>query len=336
MYMAEIKIKNRCTYLIRESVRESVREPYPLGSKLTHATLFDLGPSPGKWINYPGGNAWYVDENLEAVLANASNSFDPDLLEELFWPWVRRDVRQAVEAFRSRSNTTKPRLTDTQRKNILAATHPFDKRRAHFLRFANMDQGPLTAMPAVVFKDLQEKSRDELEQKFMAQEKRLKTRDLKSYVYTIFDLQSFFQGFMARQMPHALDQERVDTCFLKEICRINKNLFGQGFLDRYMIRYLIMFFDHEYANTILLDDMERAFRFRHRSVRQPSPKAFSPRKARDIFKISKEELKRMSKPSLTKIYRKLARKHHPDRGGSHEQFVKINDAYQILAKKLKT
>ncbi len=329
MYMAVIKTRDKITYTLRESV--------PSGKKLIHRDLFDLGPSPGAWIHYPGGNAWYVDENLEEVVYKASRDFDPDDLEEVFWPWVREDIRRAVDIFRNRGGSNgKPRLTQDQKETISRLTHAFDKRRTHFLKFENMDQGPLPSMPAVLFNDLQQKSRDEIEQRFLAQEKKLGAQNLKSYVYTIFDLQSFFQGFMAKQMPHALDQTKVETYFLKEICRINKNLFGlTSHLHGYMVRYLIMFFDNDYADTLLLEEMERAFRSRHRSFKQPPPKSFSARRARTLFHITKEELKKLNKRGLTKIYRKLAREHHPDRGGSHEQFVEINNAYQILLEKIK-
>ena len=58
-------------------------------------------------------------------------------------------------------------------------------------------------------------------------------------------------------------------------------------------------------------------------------------KAREIFGISKEDLKTMEKKTLTRAFRKLARKHHPDKGGDHDKFVEINDAYQALLEKLK-
>jgi hypothetical protein len=331
MYLALVKNRGKTTYILRESVSS--------GKERRHHDLFDLGPFPGAWINYPGGNAWYLDENLEAAVSRACRKFDPDTLEELFWPFVRPDIRQAVAFFRNRpgssGSSVNPRLTAAEKQEISRLTHAFDKRRTHFLKFGNMDQGPLPNMPAVLFKDLQKKSRDEIEQGFMDQEKKLESTDLKSYVYTIFDLQSFFQGALAKQMPHALDQHKVETFFLKEICRINKDLFGlTSHLHAYMVRYLIMFFDNDYAHTLLLDEMERAFRFRHRSFNPPSPKAFSGRKARSIFKITQEEFKNLNKRGLRKIYRRLAREHHPDRGGSHDQFVEINDAYQILVGKL--
>jgi hypothetical protein len=334
MYMALVTTQGKTTYILRESIVS--------GEQRIHHDLFDLGPSPGAWINYPGGNAWYVDENLEAAISRACQHFDPDLLEELFWPWVRRDIRQAVSFFRNRPGSTDapgaaatPRLTASEKETLARLTQAFDKRRAHFLKFGNMDQGPLVNMPPVLFKNLQKKSRDEIEQGFMVQEKALAPSDLKSYVYTIFDLQSFFQGALAKQMPQALDQNKVETFFLEEICRVNRRLFGlSSHLHAYMVRYLIMFFDNDYAHTLLLEEMERAFRFRHRSVNQPPPKAFSARKARSLFKITQEEFKTLDKRRLKKIYRKLAREHHPDRGGSHRQFVEINNAYQILVEKL--
>jgi hypothetical protein len=329
MYLAQINSGKKITYVLRESI--------PSGKTLIHHTLFDLGPFPGAWINYPGGNAWYVDEGLEAAVSLGCRNYDPDALEEIFWPWVRPDIRQAVEVFRNRDGSpAPPRLTAAEKEALSRATHAFDKRRTHFLKFGNMDQGPLPNMPAVLFKDLQKKSRDEIEQLFMVRERTLEPTDLKSYVYTVFDLQSFFQGALAKQMPHALDQNKVETFFLKEICRINRQLFNlTSHLHPYMVRYLIMFFDNDYADTLLLEEMERAFRARHRSFKQPPPKAFSLRKALDLFHITQQELKALNKRGLTKIFRKLAREHHPDRGGSHDRFVEINNAYQILVEKIK-
>ena len=335
MYLALIKTKEKATYFLRESIRESAGESNASKERLIHRDLYELGPSPGAWINYPGGNAWYVDQNLEAAVFASCCNFDPDLFEELFWPFVRSDIRQAVEGFRNRSDTVKsPRLTTQEKETLARSTHAFDKRRTHFLKFGNMDQGPLPNMPAALFKALQEKSRDEIEQGFMAQEKTLKPNDLKSYVFTIFDLQSFFQGFMAKTMPQALDQEKVETLFVKEICRINQHLFGMTWLSTYLVRYLIMFFDNEYADSLLLEEMENAFRSRHRTFHPPPPQNISMAKARALFELGKEELKDLDRRKLTRLYRKLARKHHPDRGGSHDKFVEINDAYQTLLQRI--
>ncbi len=328
MYIAQIKNKTGITYILRESIVS--------GKEIRSSDIFDLGPSPGAWINYPGGNSWYFDQVMEERVSRSCENFDADEMEALFWPWVRRDIRQAVETFRNRSGSDrKTRLTPLEKQVILASTHAFDKRRAHFLKFGNMDQGHLVNMPAVLFRDLQQKSRDELEQNFMAQEERLGPQEFKSYVYTVFDLQRFFQGFMAKKMPQAMDPVQVETLFLKELCRINQELFCLAFpLHGYLVRYLILFFDHEYAGTMLLEEMERDFRFRSRFFGQAPPPPFPAGKALDLFGLTREQLKTVDKKSLTRIYRKLARKHHPDKGGSHEKFVDLNNAFQTLLDKI--
>ncbi|MCG6892364.1 MAG: DnaJ domain-containing protein [Desulfobacteraceae bacterium] len=38
----------------------------------------------------------------------------------------------------------------------------------------------------------------------------------------------------------------------------------------------------------------------------------------------------MSRQELTKRYRQRARKYHPDKGGSHEAFVRLTRSYRIL------
>jgi DnaJ-class molecular chaperone len=47
----------------------------------------------------------------------------------------------------------------------------------------------------------------------------------------------------------------------------------------------------------------------------------------DILGVSKSA----TADEIKRAYRKLALKHHPDRGGNHDEFTKINEAYQILS-----
>jgi hypothetical protein len=177
--------------------------------------------------------------------------------------------------------------------------------------------------------------RDEIEQHFMHQEMKLTSRELKSYVYTIFDLQQFFQGFLAKKMPHVLDQDKVETFFITELCRLNKRLFQiSGVLHEYMIRYAIMFFDHTYEDTVLLEEMEQDFRFRSRFFHQPPRPSVSRSRARQVFNITASQLNTMDKRSLTRRFRNLAREHHPDKGGSHDKFVELSEAYQALLEKI--
>ncbi len=329
MYMAYTKKNGRPHYVLRESCI--------LNHELGFKDIFNIGPDPSVFIKYIGCNAFYFDEDMEDAVSNCAPNYNSDALEDIFWPWVRPDVKRAVDTFRNRSNNHSRKLTDLEKEKITTQVHGFDKRRAHFLKFGNMDQGPIENMPPVLFKSLVQKSRDEIEQNFMHQEYALKSRDLKTYVYTIFNLQRFFKSFMAKRMPHALDQEKVDAFFIETLCEINTALFNNGqALDEYMIRYAIMFFDHQYADSTLLDDFSNAFMNRHRSFKAPPPKeTISQKKALKIFNITQAKFKTLTKKNLTKQYRGLAQKFHPDTGGSHEKFVELNSAHETLIEKIR-
>lgn len=325
MYIAATKQKQK--FILRETYRS--------GDCLTFRDLFDLGENPAQHIKYPGGNAFYIDEDLQDQLDRLGTKYTDDHLEDLFWPWVRPEIRRAVETFRGRAGSHQTKPSRAEQEKISLTVHPFDKRRVHYLKFATMDQGPVENMPAPLFYRFSGQCRDEIEQNFIRQEACLKVHELKSYVYTVFNIQSYFQGFMAKEMPHALDQQKVDACFIKELCRINKKLFHENsMLDDYMIRYAVMFFDYPYADTRLLDKMANDFMFRHH-FHKPMPEKKVPlREACKAFKITKKELKKMTKRHLTRLYRKLARKVHPDTGGSDELFVQLNSAYKTLLDRL--
>lgn len=327
--MARIRHKNQIRYFLRESLT--------VDGAVTFRDLFDLGYDPCDYINYAGKNAYYFDEDMEDALSEAGAEFDFEILEDLFWPWIRPDVREAVDAFRHRSEKRRVnKLTDAEKERINKQIHNFDKRRAHYLRVASMDQGAVENMPAALFKHLADRSRDEIEQTFLQQETAMNVRELKSYVYTVFDLQQFFSGFPAKKMPHALDQEKVDRHFLEELCRLNHRLFERAdSLHPYMIRYVIMFFDYPYENTRLLDEFAKDFMYRHHFHR-PKRQGPTTEKALKVFRISEKQIKTMTRRELTKQYRKLARKRHPDTGGAHETFVELNNAYKRLLDRIKS
>ncbi len=328
IYLAKQRKDRQTLYFLRETIPDDTHSGFQ--------EICSLGPKPGAWIDYPGGNAWHVCPDLVHRISRKARQLDPEVLEDLFWPFVRSDIRQATAHFRERDKTaTYRRMTREEKASVARTTHAFDKRRAHFLKFGNMDQGPLVNMPPALFRTLQGKCRDEIEQDFIQQETRLSHRELKSYVYTIFDLQRFFKGFLAKKMPHALDQGKVDAFFIQEICCLNQRLFRQSsHLHDYLIRYVVMFFDHPYGDTVLLEEMERDFRFRSRFFHHPPKPAVSRSRAREIFNLTAAELTVMDKPSLARKFRKLARKHHPDRGGSHDRFVELSEAYQTLLAKI--
>lgn len=51
---------------------------------------------------------------------------------------------------------------------------------------------------------------------------------------------------------------------------------------------------------------------------------------KDYYKIL-GVTKSSSPDEIKKAYRKLAMQHHPDKGGDHEKFKEINEAYQVLS-----
>ena len=330
MYLAKIRKNRQPTYILRESVRQ--------GEQMVARDIFDLGPCPGAWIDYPGGNAWYLNPDLESKISMLADTFDSEQLEDLFWPFIRPAIRRATQTFRQRIFKQSKPMTRAQKDAVARQVHAFDKRRAHFLKFGNMDQGPIVNMPGVLFRQFYNKSRDEIEQQFMDQERVLRQKDLKSYVYTALDLHRFFKGFMAKQMPHALDKDKVEAFFIQELCLLNKALFGlDNRLHDYLIRYAVMFFDHTYGDSVLLDDMVKDFKFRQRSrwyKPSGSPVQISLSRALKAFNVTSKALESMDKKSLTREFRRLARQHHPDRGGSHDRFVELNNAYQTLLEKI--
>lgn len=168
MYLAKVKKKKQTTYILRESVR--------LGEQMVSRDIFDLGPCPGAWIDYPGGNAWYLSPDLESRISSLVGTFDREQLEDLFWSFIRPAIRRATQTFRQRTSKQFTPMTRVQKETIAKQVHAFDKRRAHFLKFGNMDQGPMVNMPAVIFRQLHNKSRDEIEQFFMDQERLLRKR----------------------------------------------------------------------------------------------------------------------------------------------------------------
>ncbi|MCU0585891.1 MAG: hypothetical protein MUC46_07460, partial [Desulfobacterales bacterium] len=78
MYLASVNDCGRPHFYIRESFeREGV---------YCHRDLFDLGPTPGRLIVYPGGNSFYVDEEVEETIRSRGTETNQEELETIFWP----------------------------------------------------------------------------------------------------------------------------------------------------------------------------------------------------------------------------------------------------------
>ena len=330
MYLAQKIIKRETRYFIRES--------YPHEDNFLSRELIDLGADPGRFIIYPGGNSFYIDDVIENRINDLGKKVDPDKLEDIFWRFLRPEIRRVLEPFRSRDKRHQAyRRKKVPLEDLSAEVHIFDKRRVYFLRFGQTDQGNISRLPQKIFRMLHDKSRDEIEQTLMDMERQLAVREYKTYAYVIFNLQQYFNESFARTNPQILSQDKVDEHFINQVCRLNTDrLFWAGMqsgdrLNEYLVRYVLMYFDYDYASGSFMEDYFRQFINSRRDYRPPNKTStVTLNEAGTIFGKTKEALKEISRKDLARLYRQKAQELHPDKGGDHDKFVRLTEAYHEL------
>jgi hypothetical protein len=331
VYLAEYTIKGIKRYVIRDSL-------YDPGSNCWQSRdLYDLGRSPWDYIKYPGGNSFYIDERVSEKIAEKGIEFDLCELEELLWKFITREIRQKLEPFHCRGQRLGRKKAEKKGDPGEQLIQDFDKRRIYYLRCGVVDQGSIGRLPLKYFKPLLNKSRDEIEQYLMQLEKSLNPREYKQYVYVVFDLQRHFAGLSARLIPQALDQKKLDKNFIKDLCRLHRDeLFWAGFhrqnlLHGYLVRYAVMFFDYEFDGGSGWEEYIRNYINSKRFYRATTPKVgVEMSEIVEIFGVEEKELQAMNKSDLTKLFRRKAHEFHPDKGGEHDSFVKLAEAYKEL------
>jgi hypothetical protein len=328
MYLAKTQVGGKPRYTIRESYRD--------GECYRSRDLADLGPDPTRFIVYPGGNAFYVDEDLEDEIRQKADHYRYSEMENIFWEFVDPEIRHSVDHFRSREKSA-VRKKSSQRPEI--QVHAFDQRRLLFLKNGNIDPVHLDRYPPVMFRDIVERSRDEIEHFFISEERILRYFEYKMYLWVIFDLQRFFTESFARKFPMHLDPEKIDGRFVEEICRLHRDhRFWSGMpmtdrLNEYLVRYVVMFFDHEFEQSRYLDDILRKYMDDRRDYNPPARRPdISQVEAAELFAADPEQLRKMSRSELAKRYRYRAMKVHPDQGGSHDAFIRLTAAYHQMMK----
>lgn len=329
MYLARKTVRNRTHFTIRETYRD--------GACLRSRDLFDLGTEPERFIIYPGGHGYYYDEVLEETLAARGAAPAETELDDIFWEFLDPEIRRVIRAFdRSRNRTPDP--DEISEPDDI---HLFDKRRLHYLKYAQIDQRRIDLLPPKLHRPVHKKSRDEIEQYFLKEERILRPTERTTYIYVIFDLQRFFSHPMARSMPAALDGEKMDTYFIESLCNLSRdNRFWAGMpsstgLQEYLIKYIIMYFDNEFPRPSFARDAFRDFRDRHRVHRPPKKVRIKIEEAGRLFGKSLQELKAMDRRTLTRLCRNQALKYHPDQGGNQEAFVRLTEIFQALLRKAK-
>jgi hypothetical protein len=323
MYLARIKKKNHTHYMLRQSFQE--------GGCYKSRDLFNLGTDPSHFIIYPGGNGYYLDPVIADSLARAGIEVNDNQLDKIFFEFLKPEIQRVIAGFdrchrRSNKNAQKPPLP-------WSSAHAFDKRRFHYLRYGHSSQRFIARVPEKYFHPLRGKSRDELEHYFLAQESNLKHYELPAYIAAIFSLNQF--------VPEADTQRSIqfqrDAYFIRQLCRLYRDdAFWQGMprpqsLGDYLAKYAIIYFDwglpmEKPAWMTYIEEFINA----HRIHKPPAKVRAGMERAARMFGKSWKELKIMDRTDLTRLYRRLALKHHPDQGGDSNTFLQLTQIYQVL------
>lgn len=322
--------------------RYVLRESYRSGDVLCSRELADLGPDPGQCIVYTGESSFHIDEQFLRRLRDQGVTASDSELEELLFPFLDPYIKTRLQPFQSRNRYRNWQPADeTIRRRALDETHAFDRRRIHFLRMGRTSVETVDKTTAFYIV-LLDKSRDEIEQLILEQEQALPPRDYQSYLFTIFDLQRFFQESYARSIPQALDRERLDTLLVQSICDLAadahfwRGFAPQGRLPYPLVRYLIMYFDATPGEPVSWNNFGR--RQRPRRFQRPTAPAsgsMSRSHAIAMLGITVEQLASMRKRDLTRLYRQKAHELHPDKGGDTELFIRLTAAYEALLPSLR-
>ncbi|MEJ2033036.1 MAG: hypothetical protein P8Y63_08375 [Deltaproteobacteria bacterium] len=330
MYLARRTLYGRLHYFISRSFQQ--------GKWWRSEDLLDLGTDPFRCIVKTGRDSFSISDRVRKKLREIGEEPGPGELEQLFLPFLPNRVRDAYERIHLRNRYRgRGKLSYQEQKRLEEQISLFDRRRLQFLKCGSLDLSRISTLPIRYFLPLADKSRDELEQFFLAGEAKLDPGEYKRYVFAIFNLQSKFARREARSMPQFLDQERLDRVFLDELCRVDASGgFRMGepprkFLHPYLSRYVIMFFDYGWGPDTSWEEYIRRFMDSHRQYRPPVPKAgISEEEADELFGMGRAALRRLTRRELIRLYRERAHELHPDKGGDHEKFIHLTQAYESL------
>ncbi len=316
--------------------RYIIRHSYYDGQCYRSRDVFDLGSDPSQFIVYPGGNGFYIDTAVEDDICAKGVPVDQSDLEPIFLPFLPLHIRRVIDGFDRTSKTGGASSGDCMPAD---AFHRFDRFRLHFLKMGKVNDTNPGCVPDRFYRNLQHKSRDEIEHDFIRAERILKPTEKARYTYEIFQLNAYFTESFSRSHPEGLDRYQMDRFFIKALCGLNADdTFWQGSepesgLRQHLVRYAIMYFDHSFpVRDPFLQFMED-FRNRHREYRPPKSVQVSLEASARLFGVSVDQLKKMDCRALARQYRKRALHHHPDRGGDPETFLKLRAAYDKLRRR---
>lgn len=326
MYLARERINNQIHYYIRQS--------YKKDGYLKSRNLYNLGTDPTRFIIYPGGNSYYYDTTIIDTLANKGIDADQSTLDPIFFDFLHPEIQRVIAGF-DRSYQGRDRRPQPKADSGSPPLHIFDKRRYHFLRFGARQRQQIERQPEKIFRPLLNMSRDELEQYFIKEEYILKRHEIPIYVTTIFQLRQFTPNPTSGQSTIA----QLDQRFMHHLCELDGDRqFWAGTpkapnLHYYLTKYAIMYFDYEISYNTGWQRYVRDFINRHRAYHPPPKVQAKIEEAEKLFGLSWKELKQLDKTALSRQYRRLALKHHPDQGGDSDLFNRLTQYYKALLSK---
>jgi hypothetical protein len=319
--------------LNRRPKRFTLRHSILTNGKLISRDLFDLGSDPGRFIVYPGGNAYYYAEELLDALAAEGIQSPDDALDKVLWDFLHPRVQRVISAFQ---RTTSPRHKPTAEE--VERLHAFDRQRAYYLRTGRR-LPPGALLPPVILRHLVNRSRDEIEQRFLMDERILSVRERAPYIYAIFDLQGFFQKTSQAEGP--LDVPDLDLYFTDRICTLNgdADFWAEmpiaNALHPYLQRYAAMFFDYAIPRPSVERERVRDFINRHRAYRPPPAIRRKIQQIEKRFGVTWKQLKKMNRGALKRLYRQRVMQLHPDHGGDEQHFIQLTASYRYLLQRLR-
>lgn len=334
MYLARLHIGGVTRYFLRQSYFDERQDCY------CFRQIFEFGPAPHDFIDHTDDQGpGFASELVEAVARAGAGSRAINVLEILLREFFTLEERRQLDRFRRTAPIRNLPFSAADEKRLEREIHLFDRKRLYFLRYGAVDQSRLARMHRKLCRPLFGQCRDEREFSFREQEKILSPAEYRSYIFAIFDLQRFFSESFARWLPEALDQTMLGERLVEEICRLNADgdfwagMPANSSLHPHLQPYLVMFFDYGYPERSFAEDFARQFADRHRSFRWPENTQPAGEKILTLFGKNMEELRRLSKRDLTRLYRQRAKDLHPDSGGDHQRFVELNAVYEGLKKR---
>lgn len=303
----------------RYELRRTVKGPHGLAAE----RLLDLGKNPAGLIRFERAGIIYAPEVQEGL---AGFDVDLDALDQAFSIFAPQGFTPPP----SRKVWKRTVLTETE-KDAIRAVPAFDRRRVAYLRSGEVNLSRIDEVNPRLFRRLPHQCRDEREHMFRRMEAELPRREIRRYIYAVFNLQRHFMDRAARNMPESLDPARLDEVFLHEFCLLwEDRIFDpHGEARESLRRYACMHFDFDFAPD---DDFGRIFHefmndFRRLRKARPAP---SPDMVRELFGLDMADIRRMPRKEFARLFRQKAMSAHPDKGGDHEHFVLLLDAYRRI------